>query len=88
MPSSRILLSIAMLTAALMAVQSAHRTARACEDIRAAAQAPPAQTDAADEQRASSGDRHARPRQDSPDDVALVTGDAIACVASNAECAP
>ena len=63
MTSPMILLRVGALTAALIAVQSVHGTARACEESGADSQAPLAQTDTVDEVRAGSGKTDARSQQ-------------------------
>lgn len=69
------LLRIGALTAAYIAVQSAHGSARACEDARPASPAPLAQTDAADELRAGSGSSYAQSHRNISAEVGLATGD-------------
>lgn len=59
MTSPMILLRVGALMAALIAVQSVHGTARACEDTRGALQAPLAETDTVNEQGAGSGKTYA-----------------------------
>ena len=75
MTSPLILLRIGALTAAFIAVQSAHGSARACEDTRPASQSPLAQTDAVDELRAGSGSSSAQSHQNISAEVELATGD-------------
>lgn len=75
MPSPAILTRLALLTAAILAVQSAPRTVRACENPPSAVQAPLAQTDSADEPRSGSDKRSAQVQDDIPSEIVLATGD-------------
>ena len=75
MPSPAIFTKLAVLTATILAVQSAPRTVRACEDPPSAVQAPLAQTETADEPRSGSDKRWVQVPDDVPSEIVLATGD-------------
>ena len=66
MASPAIPIKRAALTAAILAVQSAPRTVRACENPPSEVQAPLAQTDTADELQSGSDKRSAQAQDDIP----------------------
>lgn len=97
MPSPNTLLRVAMLTSALVAVQSAHGPARAGEEAGQALQASVAQAAAVPEPRGGAGNSSGQLRPSVAAEFEVVTGDGqqgwiaakpIACVAPYAECTP